>query len=266
VSTPRQRDGSDVRGLIGSLVKCTDLLVVLGPDPTSKRDLADALGVSKSTVYNWFSELEAHDLAERADGGYRFTPVGELYADLYFHTVERGKQLRRAAGLLAELPSEALPPITVFDEAEIVTFEHDPDRPLAELLALSERATSLSGFFPFVPSRQLEFVADRLEGESFAAEFLLDSHTLDYLETERTTYAEALARSPAATLYRTERSLPFGLALVDDPVETVAVVAYTPRGAICGLIVSGCRGAVEWGTGLYEEYRDGAERFALDPA
>lgn len=243
-----------------------ELMAALSSGPKHKPELASRLGVSKSTVYNRITELEAEGAIERTGAGYRLTQAGRLYAEILADAADRLSTVSRARPLLAEFPRDHLPPVEALAGAEIVTIEFDPDQPAAAVIERLERADEARGFYPYAPTRLVETVCDEIHADALVGEFVMEPALAQYVAGRLSPSAIEIVRSETASLLQTDASLPFGVTLFEGETTEMVIPVYSGHGNLCGLIVSSDEPALEWASSRYERYREDATPVPLDPA
>jgi len=96
----------DSGAVMDALARRDDVLAAIGTGTVGKRDLADALPVSRSTVDRAIRELEGLGLVERAESGYRRTTAGTLAFAERERYVSRIRALTARRDLVETLPSD----------------------------------------------------------------------------------------------------------------------------------------------------------------
>lgn len=249
--------------VVRSLAKAEPLLSALRDGPMHKASLADEVGVSKSTVYNWTSELGELGLVTRTADGYRLTRVGRLHVEGF---LEFGDASRRIYGLepvLDELPAELLPPRDLLREGSLVGAGRDPDAPMNELLDLLASADHVAGLLPVVSSRLLAPLRERVADGTLAVDLVVAPAALETLR-ERHPDALALLAGDGSRLLVADDSFSSGVFRAGTGPTSVGVAAYTGTGHLGAFARFDAGVADEWATAVVERFHDGAT--PIEPA
>lgn len=244
--------------VVATLVKSATLLGALRSGPRYKSELADELGVSKSTVYNWACELGNYGLLERTTEGYCLTTLGRMHARLFEDVCERSTRLFEAEPLLSDLDAECLPPVEAIVSAEFICSEQNPDYPMNEFLGQIREAARIECLLPVAHTRFLDTLSALADSGAFTGELVCESSVLEYICTQFADRSQALFDADGTAIYQTDQRLPFGLTILDGECVTVAV--YTDRGHLAGFILIEAEDGLQWAHSVYDEYRRGAMR------
>lgn len=251
---------NELHDTIRTIVKRTAVLETIADGPTSKRDLRDELGVSRSTVYKAVRELESHELAEQTDGGVRLTLLGRLLVEEYQSFVGTAEAVSHQHQVLSVLPPDAPVTTDLLVGAEVVLAErHAPSKPLDYVEDLTRSADALVGLAPSMFRRYNELFYDQLTSGALTAEIVIYRPVVEHLREDfGDRFAESLAID-CYTVWETTESLPFGLVVTEGDHEEVAVVAYD-EGRPVGVVANDTEAALDWGRDVFECYRESARR------
>ncbi len=253
-------DESDLpEALISTVVKRAGFLSTLSSGPIPKRHLGEELGVSRSTVYKAVRELHEHELVERTDDGLALTLAGRILEAEYSSfrtTVEDVCQTRQ---LLSILPSDAELSTAFIDDATTVLAErHAPNYPIRSFEEMVENADLVRGISPVALPQYVELFHDRVIDGTMTAELVLERPVVEYLVTD---YGEELTEtleSDRLSLWEMDETLPYGLIVVEGAHDGISVVVYDERGELRGTITNDTPAAMDWGTDVFESYRERA--------
>lgn len=219
------------------------LLRELERRPMEKRDLVEVLGCSRSTVDRAIDRLSTYHLVERREAGYALTFPGRRLLEIYTRHRARVASVTSVSGLLSTLPSDCSLPDELLWDGEIVDGDAcEPGRPQRRLVERIAEATAVRLLLPIADTRCLHRLHGRLEDDiATTATVIVDETTLDRLETTVPDLLEGLAERNV--LFRTERSLAYGLAVVDG---TAIVVLCDDHRRCCGLLHSDADRVLSW--------------------
>lgn len=218
----------------------------------SKRSLAEAVGVSRSTVRRAVRDLANAGVVARTDGEYRLTPFGRL-------VVEECRDLRSLCDSLAPV-ADAMDdveitdiPRTMFLGADVYTPEtHSPYRPAWRLKELTSDADS----FVYVTDRNsevyVEVFSDAVLEDDGCGALVVDPAVAESLVRDYPGVDEV--GGPGAdgfSLWVSEDLPGFGVGVVTDGDERRAVlVVHDDHGGVELLVVNDGL-AVEWALGTF---------------
>jgi predicted transcriptional regulator len=234
----------------------TELLDAIADRPRDQRDLREAVGVSRSTVYKTLRELCEAGLVVETDGIYRLTQYGRLLRRSHDSYQGRLARLSRAEPVLSALPADLLVPLEFVTRARVHTAErHAPERPFEALESLTGRTSSYRCLSPIAVSRYMDRIHGQVE-RGLDAELLVERAAAGHLR--RYDRFEELRAETGFCLLRTDERVPYGL-LVDDEHEVAALFAYGPEGSLRGVLASEARTAYRWADQRYRELAADAE-------
>lgn len=251
--------------VVDTLSRRTRILRVLGCEPRSKRDLVEALGLSRSTVDRGVRELEMLGFVERCGEGYRLSPGGRLARTEYDRTGEALEAIGDAADLLKHLPRDAPMSTRLLEGATIQVPEpHAPTEPFEALVPLLDDATRFRGVAGTerLPALRDVLYERTVEGDLDAeavfteclTEFLVDSHP----ETTRSVIADG-----GFDIYALPE-IPYGLGIFETPTYSCAlVVVHEDPAEVYGIIQNDSPAALDWAEATYRRLRDAAR--PIDP-
>lgn len=241
--------------ILYTLVKSTELVVALRDRPMYKAELADALDVSKSTVYNWTDELAEYGLVERTGEGYRLTRIGEYHATEFLSFTAASRRLYAVEPMLRELPETLAPPPELFEEGSVASAASDPDAPTEAYQSCVASAEWVTGLLPTTASRVLAALASSHQ----PTDLVVSRRAAEVLRADHDDLCRSFAAGDATTLLVADRPFSFGVTLVHADSTTVLVTACTPNGHLDALVEFESNAAVEWAREVYGHYRADAE-------
>lgn len=242
--------------LIEVLFRRHEILRSLLNAPKERHVLVDYLDDSKSTVYKGVSQLRESGLIELTSDGLRPTLFGIV-------ALERYDELARTADfgdLLADLPPGAIEPSALVG-AEVVTPNKTAvDRHLIRLETLLRNAETIRGFSPAVSPDYVSILHQRIVNDELTAEFVLTEEIVADLRQEYPSIADDIIDTENATLYQTEKALPFTLLIITSAGETEIGIELGKEGLAAGVIINDIPDSLRWAETTYEQYRRTAER------
>jgi predicted transcriptional regulator len=257
-------DPSAFPDLVQSMAKTDVLVDELRSGPAHKASLAETIGVSKSTVYNWGRELMEHGVVEKTADGYRLTYLGQCHADLYAEWEHIARRMTVADPIVRELPDECRPPVNVFESGDVVTVDADPDAPMNHLLDCIERADSTRGLFPVVGSRLLgELAAVHEDGETNCTLVVPPTSFDSRAASPAGRCRESNEAVPNVEFLEAGTSFTFGLGLFTDEETEVGLCTYSSYGHLTGFLRTTADEALDWARTVYREYERDARRVSV---
>lgn len=244
--------------LIQTVAKVEELVVMLSEEPKQKPEIANELDVSKSTVYNWATDLIDHDVVERTDEGYVLTPLGEHFFELYCYMSRVSARLYDTKPLLQSLPRDHHPPFSVLDDAEIVDTDDSPYKPFEAFFDWVKGTEHIMGFPAVPPTEKLESITRKLQSDEITADIVLETSEIELMQRRVPDSLRAIRRT--GELYETDREIPVRLYVAEDLSPSVGMTTLTDDGHVSMFAQLAGDEAVEWALELYEEYRNDAKR------
>lgn len=247
----------DVEFLI-DVLRRLPFLTELRRGPRTRKDLGEALGLSRSTVYRATTELAEAGLVERRDGRHSLTGSGEavMYDAGTFQ--KRALSAWRLAPLfetLAGCPVVIDPGL--FTDANVTVAAPDaPYAPVRRFGSLVGETDELVGFdTTAVDPSGFRYLADRIYG-GMVTEVVYEPPVVERLAATHPEEVETLAACDHLDVL-VHDDLPFGLALFDD---RVGLGGYeTETGVLRTYVDTDDPDALSWAEGVYESYRAEAE-------
>lgn len=246
----------DVRELARRLGKNVQLLRELLAGPKHKAELADALDVSKSTVYYRFEQLEEYHLVTREADGYQVTTVGRYLAETYLEALEAMENLCGTRELLRELPAEAVPPRSAFADATTVLPDGHPEQLWTEFCEWVLAADEVRAMLPRASCALFDRVHEKLQDEELTLEVTLSPEVTEYLASNRPEKYPSVVGSESVVARETTDLPGYGLTLVDEPRREFGLLVYTENGYLAGFVRFDSRTGWRWADELFSEYTD----------
>lgn len=229
-------DQSESRELGCSITKNVELLEELLDGPKRKGELADALGVTKQTIYNRFTQLQEFDLVERHGDGYGLTTVGRVVVEKQLRTLDGMDDILAAKSMVSKLPTDAVPPIDALESARTVVPEGHPEQVRREFRQWVLGADRVRAVFPYTSARFVEQLCETIQRERLTIDVALAPDSMTYLQ-ECCPDAYCSVRDAESTVVVEASDPPaFGLVLVDEPRREAGLIGYTDDGYVCGLM------------------------------
>lgn len=241
--------------IVVSLSKTGDLLATLREGPAGKAELADELGVSKSTVYNWIVELEDLGICERTADGYAITRIGRAHLRLYHDFADLSRRVYRDNELLDELPSDCVPPTPVLMDMSASTTGQDPYALVEQFTDGTRDADRIRCLLPVASSPILSAFSARLDAGDVDLEIVVESSVREYIQRNHPEFCRTFAAAERATLVETPATVEVGLCLSEGPSLCVALATCNDHGYITGVLTANSTGTHDWASGLYERHR-----------
>lgn len=216
--------------------------------------LVDHLADSKSTIYKGVSQLAELGLIESGHDGLSPTAFGVV-------ALERYDELARTAefdAVLGNLPPDAVAPSALLDAEVVTPDDRFVDRHLTRVEALLRDADRIRGFSPAVSPETVSIFHRRIVGDEVPAELILHEDIVAHLRAAHPDAVEGVRSASHATLYRTDRDLPFTLLLVSSADGEAFCLESGDEGVARGLVLNDTAAGVRWAERVYEQQkRDG---------
>jgi len=260
-------DGVNGQRVRDVLRKRGDVLAALSTDRLDKRELGDAVGVSRSTVDRAVTDLIETGLAQQVDGRFEATHAGQLALETHRAYRDTTDTLGAAEPLLAAIPDDAPVSSDILDSGTVTYADPAlPETALSEVLSRLPEADTLRGFAPVVKTNYVSMLEDAVIEEGLAVEIVVTAETIDSLRSSAPARAEVAEFFAADTVevFVTEESLPYALWLLNGPSLAHAGVTVHEGGAVVGVLSNDRPEAVANYRDQYESIRERATPLAAD--
>lgn len=247
--------------ILDALIRRSVVLECLADGPKYNRDIREAVGISRSTVYKSVSELEELDIVRRGENGYELTLAGQLLYEQFRRFEDSVGDICAASRLLSVLPGSIDIPVALLEDASVTVSErHAPNRPVREVEDLVESAAVVRGTGPVVLPTYVEIFSSRLSEAMLEATLVFERPAFDHLTSEYETELRTAVESESVDIWVTDAELPYALLVVEQPSAEVCLVVYDSSGDLEGTIRSDRDEAVSWGLTQFEQVRERASR------
>lgn len=226
----------DIQELECRISKNIHLLEELLYGPKRKAELADALGVTKQTIYNRFTDLDEFDLVERQRDRYRLTIACRPIVEMHLQTLEAMENVFDARALLQGVPAEAHPPVAVLEAARPVLPEGHPEQVRNQFCEWVLDADEVRGLLPHVSYSFIDRLCERLRANRITDELALSTDSMTYLQDSCPEACCTFRESDSTLVVERSQLPPFGLVVVDEPRREAGLVGYTDDGYVCGFM------------------------------
>ncbi|EJN58897.1 helix-turn-helix transcriptional regulator [Halogranum rubrum] len=236
------------------VVRHRSILELLFDGPRDRRDIEDALDISRATSHRFTRWLEEHELAERVGGQFVLTGKGEVVAESvlrFERDLVTADRLSPLLDAICESHQEFV--VEPFAGATVtVPTPTDPYGPMSRFLSLLRDSETFRGFNTthMVPP-SLATVSDPvLDGRD--VELIYLPAVVEKLRADDPSRFDAALEAGSLTL-RTRDALPYGLAIFDD---RVGIGGYDEETGMMRVFVdTDTTLAREWAERVYDTYR-----------
>lgn len=241
------------------LARRARLLELLREEPRLKRDLAEELSVSRSTVDRAVRNLEAHNFVARGDT-VSLTLEGELALDAFERFVGSVDGLDEATPVLDPLSPTATLDVALLRDATVVTPERDaPQRPTSSYAEEVQRATGVRGFASNVLPSTVDVFHERIVDHGVGVDLTMPEYVLEELLASHGDSVDEALDTGRLTLRTATTTLEFSLLVVDQPERTVVCALIYGDSGLAGVVKNDHEDAVRWAERVYGRIRDDAE-------
>jgi len=222
-----------------------------------KRDLAEALEVSRPTAHRIISSFEDAELISQADGGYELTRYGEVVGeavDMYIRDISTATSLKP---LINGLPDELGFDHRLFATAVITNATYDdPFRPMNRFIELFKGATQIRAFNKsFLEPMYIELAHEQIEG-GMESDIVYDPKVLELILAEYPNIA-AEAFENEHMVASVHDNLPLALAIFEN---RIGIGVHTESmGTPISWIDTDNPEAIAWGEAVFEKYKSQAQ-------
>lgn len=237
------------------------VLRALATEPHHRRELQDALDLSKTTCHRIVRTFDDAGLLRRTDRGYELTRFGEVVADAVDRFDATVRTAHRIEPLLRTLEDADLDvDVDLFTDATVTQPEPGDPYPFVdrsmELFRDSETIRVLDRN-QFIPPLYIERALEIAIETGMRGEFIVPKPIALETVTELPDLQRAVADGEASGKWFVYDEIPFGMALYDDHVDFRLYDDETEQPSL--LVDTDDPAALAWAEDVYERYRDRAE-------
>lgn len=244
--------------LLVRIVRRAPMLEALRGGALDRRDLEDALGVSKPTVHRAAKSLMELGLVERPRGAFELTAAGADVADAVVDFETTTNAALRLAPLLATVETDAFEvDVDLFADA-VVTLPDPghPYRPVDRFMELVRETDSLRGFdsTTIAPANVEDVYRAIVDG--METELIYPPSVVESIVASNPQRGSKAVESGNLTLL-VHDSVPCGLAIFDD---RVGLGGYDPEtGMLRAFVDTDAPAARSWAENVYASFRAEAD-------
>lgn len=233
----------------------TSFLRALADGPLEKRELAERVGPTRSTVDRGVRELVQRGLVEPTPAGVSLTALGAHLLAEYDRYRRRSDAVLEARPILEALPEDAGVPTALLVDARVFgPNQTDPYGALEDGMRTIAAADAVRSVVDTALARYADLFDDGLLPSAGRADLCLSSEALSGLLEERPVWFERAVERPEVELVETSEEPPYSLAVVENGDTSLVVFGvFDDWGAGRGL-VNDSEAAVEWARSYHEEW------------
>jgi len=241
----------------------SELMRSLASDWKRKRELADALSVSRSTVDRGVRDLVDAGLAECEEDRYRLTVAGQLALSEYEQFTGRVDGALSARELLESMTGDVdLDPVVLDGAAVVVRRLDDRDDPIAAVDDFLGRTDHVECVLPAASPEIVTALQDRIVEAGASATLVLSDAALEQLTSRHRAELEAMLETGRVTCLLAEEAPAYSLLLADVGGGEEICLAVQADGRVDGVLLNDTLDAVEWARTRFERYADAAQPLA----
>lgn len=244
--------------LLETVSSRSSVIEYLLEDRADKRELEEALDISRTTIDRAIRRLNEIDCITYREGKWEVTLLGELAYQEYVQSATRYVGLAEARPLLRHLPPETPMDARFLADAEISLAEPQaPHGLIAQLDDLFQGSEQIKGFSSVVLPRYVPLLNHHIVERGMDAELILDYDLIEHLCADYPKETIAVFEADNARVWRLDYKSPLGLVLIDEEVVWFAV--HDEDGGLKGSIINDNDNAVAWATEVFRSYRQQAD-------
>ena len=235
-----------------------DVLDLIADNPLRQAEIADNLGISRSTVTRAMSELQDHDLVERIEGQYRVTSLGRTALESHRRYTALIRRLFECEPFLEHVPADA--PFDPFLLADSTCHLVEQGASFQIRERVNQEFRNADRIVGLGRTRSTQAAADifyqKVVVEGLPAENVLSTDLYTHL-TELEKGREILTAENMETAIHDD--VPYGLFLLGQGNgRTMVMTVYDETDSMKGVITSQSKFAIAWAETVYESYRSEA--------
>jgi predicted transcriptional regulator len=222
-----------------------DMIESLCTGTLDKRSLQQQLDVSRPTVDRAFRELEDNGILTSTGTEYELTRFGRLFCDRFGAHMADIDEMVNLGSLLSHLPASVPLEDRLLRGAEVLESQpHAPLSPVSEFGRLASGAERVEGYFNVLLPYYVSFLHRQVLEEGLAARIVLPEPVMEQAFSQHMDEISTLLDEEGFTLVKSERTVPFGIVLIDE--EHVGVSIRDEENHLQGALVNDSPDAVAW--------------------
>lgn len=247
--------------LLVDIVKRASLFELLSDGPREANELVENLDMSRSTVHRTTHSFVENGLVRESDAGFELTGFGDAVADEVTDFRTRVASANKLEEFLNTIePTDVDVPIERFADADVTHPKpRQPHFAVKRIIELIEESESLQIFSSVISPFYID-VAYREIMAGTEIDVIFDQQIVEIIASEYAERATEAARTGKFEI-RVRDDVPFELFVFDG---CIGMAAHDDNGIARVFVETDSPEAVEWAEGVYESYRDAAERINLD--
>ncbi|WP_232688236.1 helix-turn-helix transcriptional regulator [Halobacterium zhouii] len=254
----------DVASTVELLARRAELLRSLRAGAESKRDLVDALSVSRSTVDRAIRRLESHGFVARCEGAVEITLKGRLALTAFESFAADVSSLDAAGAVLERMGASSRMDVSMLRNADVVEPDRvTPNRPAGALLEHLQNATSVRGFTNVVLPSYVDVFRENILNHDVPVDLVVTPDVLEELVANYRDTLDQTLETECLDLLCANRTLEYSLLVVDIGRQTVVGALVYDEQGVFGVLENDDDRAVEWATDLLDELRSNADRVPM---
>jgi predicted transcriptional regulator len=221
-------------------------------EPGSPSDVRGRLDIPRSTFRRVLSELEERNWAEKEDGVYSATPLGECVESRFSDTISTTRRLDDLEVFFEHVPFEEIEvEFSTVAESRVTTSDsYSPHAPMEKFLEAVRGADRVRGIAPVITDTYAQTYYDEIKQGTEVKNVIQESVAEAILSRYADMFGEVTEMEETET-YVYEGEFPLGLAIVDGEV---LVSSFDSDGIMRGLVRNDSEEMFEWAEGYFEEY------------
>jgi predicted transcriptional regulator len=245
--------------VLETVLQRREILTCLLNEPSDKRALVDALGISRATVDRSVRELETLGLLTYGDGRFTVTAIGELATFGLCDLAETITLRQQLAPFLQWVPAGSLD-IDLHHLADAELLVPEPGDPWAMVnrhVQVLKDMTSLRCLLPLTGLHAIEVLHDRIVHASARCEAVIEPCVADTFRSspDYADRVEDMRATDRFELFVYEGSLPYFLGVFAEQVQIGVDEDNQPR----AMLETAAAEVREWAEQTYNEYKQQAE-------
>ncbi len=242
-----------------ALFQRQELLEALVGASSTKPELVDRIGVSRSTIDRGISDLVKRDCVEKVDSRFQLTETGRLALEARSEFKTTINQIQEATPLLDVTGLDSVS-IDLLRGATIdVANPQHPWKILDESDNTVNAANALYGTGPAVFPKFFDDISQSVDTNGLCCELVLDNTVFDSLAASRVQKLRELIQADNGSLFLTDLTDSFAVWIFDLPDGEYAGITVYSSAGLEGVISNDTPNAVSWARREYRERKETAE-------
>lgn len=250
-------EGEQVSERLSVVLKSHRLLSEIRDGTDTPGALSSALGVARSTVYNWSKDLEEEGLLRRRNGTLSLTTSGRYHLEMHREVLASSSVAGRACEVLASIPDRHLPPWQFLGDLTVNRDTGNVAKHRETYARIIGDVSRLRVVMPRLFTPTLEQSVEEVRDGEIEATYVFSRQVLEQVTDQYREFSERLVEDDDKSLHVFEYQPSFIVGVFEGSDDLIALSGFNDAGYPTGFLCARSDRLVQWGHDVVDEYLAG---------